>query len=122
MGELKPCPAGLRRAERGNMKTYVMTEQESAAIRQALTFAYRNAPGNTLTDAQIASQVFCDIKEIIKHRKRKQAQQQYNRIANAINALIADLPEQATCEAWVLDDETGAHFELGITLPNVRIR
>lgn len=104
------------------MKTYVMTERESAAIRQALTFAYRNKPGNTLTDEQIASQVFCDIKEIIKHRKRKQAQQQYNRIASALNALIADLPEQATCEAWVIDDETGAHFELGITLPNVRIR
>ena len=104
------------------MKSYVMTDREKQAIERALFFAYRNTPGNQKTDAQIASQVFCDIKEIVKHRKRKQAQQQYNRIANAINALIAELPEQATCEAWVIDDETGAHFELGITLPNVRIR
>ncbi len=104
------------------MKSYVMTNREKQAIERVLFFAYRNAPGNTLTDAQISSQVFCDIKEIIKHRKRKQAQQQYNRIANAINDIIAGLPDQATCEAWVIDDETGAHFELGITLPNVRIR
>ncbi len=104
------------------MKTYVMTEQEKQAIKRVLFFVYRNAPGSPKTDAQINAEVENDIKEIIKHRKRKQAQQQYNRIANALNALIADLPEQATCEAWVIDDETGAHFELGITLPNVRIR
>ena len=104
------------------MKSYVMTDREKQAIKNVLFFAYRNAPGEPKTDAQINASIENDIRLIIANRKRKQIKWQTDKITNAINELISNLPPCATFEAWSIEDETGTHFELGITLPNIRVR
>lgn len=99
-----------------------MTEQEKQAIKKVLFFAYRNAPGNQKTDEQISADVERDIMLIIENR-RAHTNKHGQHVKNLVNAFIAELPDTVqNLECYTVEDDDALHFEIGFTLPNIRVR
>lgn len=104
------------------MKSCVMTNREKQAIERVLFFAYRNTPGNQKTDDQIRADVERDIMLIIKNR-RAHANRHAEYIKNLVAAFIAELPDTVkSLECYTVEDADALHFEIGFTLPNIRVR
>jgi hypothetical protein len=115
----RPGHAGQKEV---TMKTYVMTDREKQAIKNVLFFAYRNAPGNQKTDDQIRADVECDIMQIIKNR-RAHANKHAKYVKDLVAAFIAELPDTVkSLECYTVEDADALHFEIGFTLPNIRLR